>query len=146
MRFIRKIWFWRNETFAYRVVFRKTKRNLTNCLNKKNSISKYLKTFLFCWYLKQKRNETKFFLRGGGKTRCSITKKTKRWHPYSPESGPDPYWTWRYQLFCYKEETDSAIYILVQYVTRRDWRSGIKIILLNLQSSNNYCFINLLGI
>ena len=58
--------------------------------NKKNSISKYLKTFLFCWYLKQKRNETKFFLRGGGKNEMFDHKKNETLTSLLPGVGPGP--------------------------------------------------------
>ena len=55
--------------------FEKRKKSLAKVGEHFFSISKYSKTFVIFLYFKQKRNETKFFLRGEKKPKCLIIKK-----------------------------------------------------------------------
>ena len=113
MLFIRKIWFWRNETFAYRVKFRKTKINLAIFF----FFFLYIEILqkVFCYVGITNKNETKrsVFLEWE-KTKCSITKKRN-------VDIPNPYhliFGFKKCLDFVKKLTFSSFFVLFRF----DWR------------------------
>ena len=73
--------FLRSETFLFRLIFWKTKKKLGKSWGNFFFDIEILKNVcnFFVFQTKTKRNEV--FFRGKKNTKCSIIKKTKRWHP-----------------------------------------------------------------